>query len=327
MIFTKLDQQVMDILCCPLCKRPIATSDSQPQSLLCRACSTTYSKVAVVHATHEEHTYDLRIARPSYCVPDGMRKWALTQKEYEISCHYGAGVHDSLATYLAEIDSVKEIYHVEFPKLTGVILDVGGYVGTLRHFLPPSGVALYLSVDPLLEAFRGIEFRPNLLKAYPSLVEPCNFLSCHAERLPFVGSAFDWVHMRSVLDHFEDPYLAMKEAYRVLKPGGTALIGLTVHGGRSPLKVPGEGSVGIARWSGVTARVTAKVRAGGITGLLKSGASRIRRGQLLRAKYDHTFHWKYEDLLDLLHVTNFSVMKEHWQKPPFDMCVYIMVRK
>ena len=69
------------------------------------------------------------------------------------------------------------------------------------------------------------------MKAYPCLIEPCNFLLAQAERLPFKNNSFDWVHMRSVLDHLEDPYVALKEAYRVLEPGGSLLIGLTVSGG------------------------------------------------------------------------------------------------
>ena len=35
--------------------------------------------------------------------------------------------------------------------------------------------------------------------------------------------------MRSVLDHFRDPYLALKEAYRVLRRDGALLIGLAVR--------------------------------------------------------------------------------------------------
>jgi ubiquinone/menaquinone biosynthesis C-methylase UbiE len=34
--------------------------------------------------------------------------------------------------------------------------------------------------------------------------------------------------MRSVVDHFADPYLALKEAYRVLKPNGRLMIGLSI---------------------------------------------------------------------------------------------------
>ena len=35
--------------------------------------------------------------------------------------------------------------------------------------------------------------------------------------------------MRSDIDHFQDPYLALKEAHRVLKPNGMLLIGASIE--------------------------------------------------------------------------------------------------
>ena len=327
MMFTKLDQQVIDRLCCPLCKAPIAGHDPQADSFLCRACNTKYPRVTVSHTNHEEYVYDFRVHRPAYSVPVGVARWSLTQAEYEDSCHGERGRTDVLATYLKEIDSVREIYRVEFPDIRGSVLDLGGYQGTLRYYLLPANVPLYVCVDPLLDAFRGLESQPNLLKAYPSLSEPCNFLSCHAEHLPFAANSFDWVHMRSVLDHFEDPFLAIKETYRVLKPGGAILIGLTVYGGQSSLKAPDEGWSSPAHWSGLVARIFTKVRMDGMSGLLKTAASTLKRRQFPGARDEHTFQWKYDDLLDLLSTTHFSVAKEHWQKPPFTMCVYVLARR
>ena len=72
-----------------------------------------------------------------------------------------------------------------------------------------------------------------MASAYPCLKEPLNFVAGVAERLPFQSKMFDYVHMRSVLDHLHDPYIAMKEAWRILKPEGKLLIGLSVTGGNS----------------------------------------------------------------------------------------------
>ena len=57
-----------------------------------------------------------------------------------------------------------------------------------------------------------------------------------AEFLPFKEKSFNWVHMRSMLDHVQVPDLALKEAKRVLKDDGSILIGLTVEGGKKGKK-------------------------------------------------------------------------------------------
>jgi SAM-dependent methyltransferase len=286
------------------------------REFVCKDCATRYPSRRVAQGEHEEYVFDFRIHRPTYCVPGGWEKWSEVQREYA-AYHKSRHSSDNLQSYLDEIDSVKEIYTEEF-SIKGRVLDVGGHQGRLRHFLTDNDVPLYVSVDPYLEVFQNIVLQPNLLKAYPCLSKPCNFLACHAENLPFVKDTFDWVHMRSVLDHLQDPYLALKEAYRVLKAGGTLLIGLTVRGGKSSLKVDNDASV-VSR--SFLVRVTRTIRRAGLKGLTRAVVARMRRTE--KRTDDHTFHWNYEDLIDLLYITSFDIVKEHWQKPPFTMCIYL----
>ena len=77
--------------------------------------------------------------------------------------------------------------------------------------------------------------------------------TAEAEYLPLVGNAFDWVHMRSVLDHFLHRVPAIFEAHRVLRSGGKLLLGVHVTGGESPLR---EGSAEAA----VASRLRRKVK-------------------------------------------------------------------
>ena len=44
------------------------------------------------------------------------------------------------------------------------------------------------------------------------------------EELPYFNETFDCVLFASTIDHMIDPQLALKEAYRVLKPGGSLVI-------------------------------------------------------------------------------------------------------
>jgi ubiquinone/menaquinone biosynthesis C-methylase UbiE len=273
---------------------------------------------------HKEPVFDLRVRRPVYCIPPIVARWTDLQEEYK-NYHRKRRSIDDLTVYLDEIDSVKEIYTEEF-SIEGKVIDVGGGQGRLRHFLKDEDVPLYVSVDPYLEVFENMESQPNLLKAYPCLRRPCNFLSCYAENLPFNKNTFDWVHMRSVLDHFEDPYLALKEAYRVLKSNGTILIGLTVRGGKSSLK--GDNSDDDpSRPISVISKAKRELTYAVLTGLARGAVRRVIKKEKKSKADDHMFRWTYGDLIDLVRTTGFSVVKEHWQKPPFSMCIYLSAKK
>jgi SAM-dependent methyltransferase len=178
----------------------------------------------------------------------------------------------------------------------------------LRHFLKDEEVPLFVTVDPYLNVFESIESQPNLLQAYPCLAKPVNFLACHAEALPFRQDAFDWVHMRSCLDHFASPYLALLEAYRVLRPEGALLLGLSIAEKEKPKPVS-----------------TLKA----LRNRLRSAKAAFRNriaGNSSPPGDGHLFHLTCDHLRDLLALTGFRVEKEHWQKPPHAHCLYLSAR-
>jgi SAM-dependent methyltransferase len=309
-MFTSLNRHAVAVLRCPLCKGPLQIDADGAR---CTTCAADYSRRPVDVGSHLEGVYDFRVHRPPWCRPASHRVWADGQREYE-AFHEAAAGEDDFDAYRGEIDSVEAIYAGDFA-LSGAVLDVGGHQGRLRHFLPPSDRERYVSVDPLLEAFQGIERQPNLLRAYPSLAEPCNFVAGRAEALPVASGAFDWVHMRSVIDHFEDPFLALKEACRVLKPGGRLLVGVAIL----------ERLQHVDRGTAV-ARAINKLRTGGLRSLggavLRQSAGRV--GLRVRNPEDHhIFHFTYDQLLQLVAASGFHTGKVHWQKPPFDYCVYL----
>jgi ubiquinone/menaquinone biosynthesis C-methylase UbiE len=134
----------------------------------------------------------------------------------------------------ATIEDYKRERDVDAPvydhiKMSGCILDVGGSIGAIREFLPKG--AQFVSVDPFIGCTDHI---PSIKKVvYPCLTEHLNFIAACAEFLPFIAQSFDWVHMRSMLDHVHSPDLALCEARRVLKPDGKLVIGLYVDGGKT----------------------------------------------------------------------------------------------
>lgn len=298
--FTKLDPDIVAMLCCPLCKGRL---DLGPRSAVCRDCGSEYPCVV----TAAGNVYDFRIHRPAGLRPASLDKWQHFQNVYE-EVHQYSLERDRLQEYLDEIDSVREVYEREFP-IEGSVLDVGGHQGRLRHYLNLERNPVYVSVDPLIDVFRDAD-KPNLLRAYPSLASPCNFLSCHAENLPFQPGHFDWVHMRSVVDHFADPYVALREAYRVLNGGGKILIGLSIQE-----RLPSSPQ-------NIAERVTRKIKNDGITRAVRAVPGKFM-GVVLPDHDDHNFRPTYQSLHDLISAAGFEIEKEHWQKAPFNHVLYV----
>lgn len=235
--------------------------------------------------------------------------WAHGQEEYE---EWNEKLTDDYEREMASIDEVREIYTIEF-SLSGRILDVGGHDGRLRHWLPQD--AQYIGIDPY-PAVTGAQKRPNLLRAYPVLQTPVSFVRAAAELVPFASQTFDYVHMRSVIDHFGDPLRALLEAHRVLKPGGGLMIGIHVLGHHSTIPDGSAASVAIARFR-------KKVRDEGLI-----AASKIAAGRIIGShKDEHIWHPTHDTLMQLVAMTNFTIEKTHWQKPPNDHVIYLMARK
>jgi len=302
-MYPKLDDILRELVVCPLCKTDVTWLESE---CVCPACGQHF-------ACSSRGIWDFIPKHPTFLQTEQLNRWLHAQAEYE---GWYEKVHrlDDYNLYLAEMDSVREIYTSEFD-IDGFILDVGGGDGRLRHFLPSS--VLYLSVDPQVSMFDTLIERPNLLRAYPCLQEPCNFLRAQAEHLPLRAASFDCVHMRSVLDHFFDPCLALYEARRILRPGGGLMIGVFIEGGASTRP----------RRSGfpvLMERFRQKVRDEGWGAAIEVATKRL----VGHTEHDHhIWHPNLPELLSLLGLTCFEAEKIHWQKPPYGQVVYIMARK
>ena len=110
---------------------------------------------------------------------------------------------------------------LENANLTGdeTLLDVGagdGLIafGALEHLGPSGRVILADISPPLLEQSRSIAERMNVL-------DRCQFVQASADDLSdFPDNSIDVVTTRSVLIYVTDKLRALREFYRVLKPGG-----------------------------------------------------------------------------------------------------------
>jgi SAM-dependent methyltransferase len=127
--------------------------------------------------------------------------------------------------YAAEQQRDKPVYE-RFP-LEGRVLDVGGQLGHIRKYMTPQ--QQYCSIDPFVGAHLLASNRKNLFANYP-LELPLNFLGGFAEFLPISDESFDTVNMRSCIDHFFNPAIALMEAFRITRKKGKLIVGLKIEG-------------------------------------------------------------------------------------------------
>jgi SAM-dependent methyltransferase len=225
------------------------------------------------------------IYRYKYGVPDfrvkltiGAQKWIAAQHAFEswIDAYFNKGEADPMF-YKREQERDRPIYEVM--KLSGRVLDIGGQLGHVRKYMELHQE--YCSIDPFIEVHVLARGRKNLFASYP-LSSPLNLVGGFAEFLPFKDACFNTINMRSCLDHFFSPEIALLEAYRVLEKEGKLIVGITVQGHSFKSKA-------------------------------KEAVRPIVSFICRRYKDQHIWHPSYERLIDLCNFCGFELNEEIWQ--------------
>ncbi len=129
-----------------------------------------------------------------YDLPDDEFRSGVGRRAGQLHCTLQPGYQDVHAS-IADDLLVSGVSHV---------LDLGCGTGTLGEQLDERGIA-WVGIDRSLEQ---LKFAKGLL------------LRGDATRLPFADETFDAVAALYMLYHFDSPTVPMREALRVLKPGG-----------------------------------------------------------------------------------------------------------
>lgn len=134
-------------------------------------------------------------------LPDALREYG------ERTYNYAAV--DKLRTY--DFEERIQIFNTGFTQPGKTILDVGTSSSNFMEIAIRNGWQA-----------RGLEPFPDDVKLCQE--KGLDVVQGLAESLRYPDNTFDVVHTSHVFEHLEDPLLAAREAYRVLKPGGLLFI-------------------------------------------------------------------------------------------------------
>jgi ubiquinone/menaquinone biosynthesis C-methylase UbiE len=131
--------------------------------------------------------------------------------------HYIHGTDAEEQARLAELNYLTNASFLEFVEVDEAdqVLELGSGLGILAE-----RISQKLSSGRLT----GIEISSEQIAKCPPENERLVFLCGDAQDLPFKEKVFDIIYCRYILEHVPDPLRVLKEAIRVLKPGGKIFI-------------------------------------------------------------------------------------------------------
>jgi len=147
----------------------------------------------------------------------------LTQKSPQVELllrEYIRKYHQDCSSQNEETKISKLMVPVNSQKLQALFIDMLGFEP--ENILDVGcGTGRFLRGLPVSWRKYGLEYRPEVVEIAELLVdEQTQIYTGIAEDLPFESNRFDVVTSFQVLEHVNDPNLAISEMFRVTRPGG-----------------------------------------------------------------------------------------------------------
>lgn len=107
-----------------------------------------------------------------------------------------------------------------FTPVEGMFLEVGSGYGGLVTYMNKMGAENLFAygVEPSADSYEATLACTKILSTHNEITS--KFVAAPGELLPFKSGTFDIVYSTSVLEHVKHPESVIREAVRVLKPGG-----------------------------------------------------------------------------------------------------------
>lgn len=149
---------------------------------------------------------------------DGAVRWLISQPDQQIlvkACYYDSSA--IVAAHRYEQSEEWKSIRMLLPAAPGLALDIGAGRGIASYALAKAGWDV-VAVEPDPSDLVGAGAIRSLSEEAPLSIR---IVEQFGEKLPLEAASFDLVFARQSLHHARDLEALVKEAFRVLKPGGT----------------------------------------------------------------------------------------------------------